>query len=304
MRVPARRVAPVVLGDAVDVEHHLRAHPAGRQRHGGAAVRRQLLALRERQPDHRRLGQVVERREPVVRRVVLGVPSVISTTSPPGRRISSARAKWLVIRCVSIARRSIRSPLSRSCSQTGLFHSASCSPPQMSLTRTSSRPCSASIRCDERLDLRRIQMVDPTAIPSPPAASPARRSPRSSPAGRTPIAAPCRSAGALDRRPRLSERDRHAAAGTAGRARHERHLSRRASSALPGLLRSRAEIRDPRGAHPPPLEVDGGSDRHAIGVGSGRSGRRSPAAHFAGRGPPGRETTGKPVEFQRLVEGE
>ena len=41
---------------------------------------------------------------------------------------------------------SIRSPLSRSCSHTGALHSNSSSPPQMSLTSTSSRPRSSSIR--------------------------------------------------------------------------------------------------------------------------------------------------------------
>ena len=71
VRAPDRRLAPGRLGDLVDVEHHLRAHPAGSQRHGGAAVRRKLLALCEREPEDRRLGQVIEGREPVVRRVVL-----------------------------------------------------------------------------------------------------------------------------------------------------------------------------------------------------------------------------------------
>ena len=71
VRVAALAVAPGGLGDAVDVEHHLRAHPARRQRDRGAAVRRELLGLREREPEHRRLGQVVEGREAVVRGVVL-----------------------------------------------------------------------------------------------------------------------------------------------------------------------------------------------------------------------------------------
>jgi hypothetical protein len=38
------------------------------------------------------------------------VPSVTSTTRPPGRRIISGSAKWLVMACVSIARRSVWSP--------------------------------------------------------------------------------------------------------------------------------------------------------------------------------------------------
>ncbi|MDF3018200.1 MAG: hypothetical protein K0R44_3425 [Thermomicrobiales bacterium] len=39
----------------------------------------------------------------------------------------------------------------RSCSQTGLFHSLRCFPPQMSLTRTSRRPCSARMRSRNEL---------------------------------------------------------------------------------------------------------------------------------------------------------
>ena len=64
----------------------------------------------------------------------------------PGRSISSGSAWCAVIRCVSMPSRSMRRPFSRLCSQTGLFHSNSFSPPQMSLTRMSSRPCSARMR--------------------------------------------------------------------------------------------------------------------------------------------------------------
>ena len=70
MRVDGGAVAPVRLGDAVVVEHHLRAHPARRQRDGGAPVRRELVALREGEPEHRALGQVVERGDAVALGVV------------------------------------------------------------------------------------------------------------------------------------------------------------------------------------------------------------------------------------------
>ena len=149
------------------------------------------LRLGEREPDDRRLGQVVERREPVVRRRC--TRACRRSSRPRGRPAggSAARsAKWLVMRWVSIARRSIRRPPSRSCSHTGVFHSASFSPPQMSLTSTSSRPCSASMRCDERLDLRRLEVVDRDRdARRRRRRRRARRSPRSSPAGRTPSAA-------------------------------------------------------------------------------------------------------------------
>ena len=51
------------------------------------------------------------------------VPSVTSTTRPPGVSISSGSAKWLVIACVSTPSRSVCSPMSSDDSQTVLFHS-------------------------------------------------------------------------------------------------------------------------------------------------------------------------------------
>ena len=63
-------LAPVRLLDAVDLEHRLRAHPAGRQRDGGASVRPELLGQPPRHADHRRLRQVVEHRDAVVVGVV------------------------------------------------------------------------------------------------------------------------------------------------------------------------------------------------------------------------------------------
>ena len=69
-----------------------------------------------------------------------------------------------MIRCVSIARRRMRRPASRSCSQIGVSQSAgpplSTSPPQMSLTSTSRRPWSRSMRAGEGLHLGRVEVVD------------------------------------------------------------------------------------------------------------------------------------------------
>jgi hypothetical protein len=130
----------------------------------------------------------------------VGVPSVISTASPPGSRISSGSAKWLVIKCVSIARRRIRSPFSRSCSHTGVSHSNSSSPPQMSLTRTSS-PLSASIRCTSASTCAGSRWSTSTAIPLPPAAV------TRSAGGRTPNFAPW-SFGRCNRRWRRPRRAR------------------------------------------------------------------------------------------------
>ena len=50
------------------------AQPPGRDGHRGSAVRLQLVPLREGQPVHRDLGEIVEDRDPVVRRVVVGRP--------------------------------------------------------------------------------------------------------------------------------------------------------------------------------------------------------------------------------------
>ena len=81
-----------------------------------------LSGLGPGQPDHRCLRQVVEQRDPVVLLVVLAVPSVISTTSPPSFLMSRGRAKWLVVMCVSMASRSNLESLLQECSHTGTFH--------------------------------------------------------------------------------------------------------------------------------------------------------------------------------------
>ena len=72
--IRSRRVAPVGLGDAEGLEHHLRAQPARGQREGGGAVRLEVLRLGEREPDDRRLGEVVEGVDAVVDGVVLRGP--------------------------------------------------------------------------------------------------------------------------------------------------------------------------------------------------------------------------------------
>ena len=72
MRRALGRVAPVLLGDGVVLEHQLGAHPAGGERDRGAAVGLQLLGLGPRQPGHRRLGEVVEQVHAEVVGVVLG----------------------------------------------------------------------------------------------------------------------------------------------------------------------------------------------------------------------------------------
>ena len=87
-----RRVAPVRLGDAVGLEHRLRSQPARRERHRRRAVRRELVRQRERHPVHRRLGQVVEERDAVVRRVVL-VGSVGHLDDQAARRLDEQRER-------------------------------------------------------------------------------------------------------------------------------------------------------------------------------------------------------------------
>ena len=69
---PLHHVSPVVLRHAVVLQHHLRAQPARGEGDGGAVVRGQLVALAPGHSEHCRLGEVVERRHPEVRGVVLG----------------------------------------------------------------------------------------------------------------------------------------------------------------------------------------------------------------------------------------
>ncbi len=98
------------------------------------------------------------------------VPSVTSTTSPPGVLISSGRAKWLVMAWVSTASRRVRNPMSRFDSQTVLSHSIVVAP-QMSLTSTWSAPCSRSMRATRASTWSGTRWSTGTAIPVPPASS-------------------------------------------------------------------------------------------------------------------------------------
>ena len=149
------RLTPVAFGDAEVVEHHLRAKPPRRDRDSGGGVLLQFMPLRKGQPIDGHFRQIVENRDSVVRCVVSAVPSVTSMSSPPGLSMSRGSRWWEVIRCVSIASRSIRRPSLRLCFQIGVFQSAgppfSNSPPQMSLTSTSMWPCSFRIRSARRL---------------------------------------------------------------------------------------------------------------------------------------------------------
>ena len=86
------------------------------------------------------------------------------------RYLLAVRAWWLVMRWVSIASRSSRRPRPRSCSHTGLLHSNRCSAPQTSLTSTSSRPWSPSMRSARRATCAGSRWSTATAMPSPPAA--------------------------------------------------------------------------------------------------------------------------------------
>ena len=99
---------------------------------------------------------------------------------------------------------------------------------------------------DERLDLRRLQVVDLGRDPGAACGVDELGGllDRLRPVVlRAPV--PRRSTGAVDGRPRLSERDRDAPPGTAGRAGHERHLpceraGRRHRTSICGVNRPRA----------------------------------------------------------------
>ena len=124
----------------------------------------QLVSVCEGEPVHRGLGQVVEHREPEVLVVVSRVPSVTSTSSPPGRRSSSGSRQCEVIRWVSMpaevcaARRRGRAP--RSACSTSAAAPLSTSAPQMSLTRMSMRAVVAADPVRQRAHLVRLEMVD------------------------------------------------------------------------------------------------------------------------------------------------
>ena len=167
------------------------------------------------------------------------MPSVISTTSPPGRRVSSGSAKWLVTRWVSTARRSRRRPASRSCSHSGVSHSNSFSPPQMSLTSTSSRPWSESMRWTSASHLARLEVVDGHRDAGA-AGGVHQLGGLLDRLGPVVLRAPLARAapGAVHGRAGLAEGHRDAAAGAARGAGHQGHpaLKRAGSYATPGHL--------------------------------------------------------------------
>ena len=89
----------------------------------------------------------------------------------PALRSTISGAPWrLVMMWLCTARSSISSPLAVDSSQNGNPHSLSSSPPQMSFTSTSSRPCSARIRPNSRSTSGSTVWSVRTAIPRPPAA--------------------------------------------------------------------------------------------------------------------------------------
>ena len=96
----------------------------------------------------------------------------------------------------------------------------------MSLTSTSSRPCSASMRATSARDLLGLEVVDRDRDPLP-----ARRGHQLrgllDRLGAVDLRAPLAraAAGRVDRRARLAERDRDAAPAAAGRARDQRDLA-------------------------------------------------------------------------------
>ena len=165
----------------------------GRERDGGPAVRAELVRLGERQPDDGGLGEVVEGRDAVVGRVVLG--ACRRSSRPPARRaarISSGSAWWLVMRWVSTARRSSRRPFvevvlpDRRVPLEELLAAPD-------VVDEHVEPAAARRRCarTSARDLRRARdgRRHGDARRRRPR-SPARRSPRWSPGGRTPSAAP------------------------------------------------------------------------------------------------------------------
>jgi hypothetical protein len=86
-------------------------------------MRPQLVALREGQPIHRDLGQIVEDRYPVARGVVVG-GAVGHFHEQAARSFDEERQEMVggdEVRLDASLR--IRSPLSRSCRQMGVFQS-------------------------------------------------------------------------------------------------------------------------------------------------------------------------------------
>ena len=162
------------------------------------------------------LGQVVEDRDPVARRVVVGgAVGDLDDAAPPGR---STQQRQQVVRGDQVGvdgrgagcagRRRGRAP------RSGVFQSAgpplSTSAPQMSLTSTSMWPWSAADALGQRRRPGRVEVVDRhRRRRCRRAASPARPSPRSSRGGRSRTAAPVallRPVQTRSRRPRPARR--------------------------------------------------------------------------------------------------
>ena len=193
------------------------------------------LRLGEGEPDDRGLGEVVEDRvRGSASALYSAVPSVISTTSPPGLRISSGSAWWLVIRCVSSASRRSRRPVV----EVVLPHR------RVPLEEVLGAPDVV----DEHVEaaLLGVDALDERARPA--RGRGGRRRPRcpSPPAAVTSSAVSSivsgrstserllarAAAGAVDGRARLAERDGDAAAGAAGGAGDERdHAATRPAAA-------------------------------------------------------------------------
>ena len=232
----------------------------------------QLLALGEREPDARRSSRGRRRSRRGSRAALYSrVPSVISTTRPPGRRISSGSAKWLVTRCVSTRQAQHPQPVVEVVLPDRLvpLEQPLAAPDvvdehvEPAAARRRSARTSAST-CSARGGRRRRR------CPCRRRPSRARRSPRSSRAGRTRSALARRAPGAVDGRARLAERDRDAAAGAAGGAGDERDLAlERVVMALTPL----------------PSRVGGDralGDRHGVRTTSTASSTSAPPASCAG----------------------
>ncbi len=185
--VDRRAVAPVLLGDAVVVQHHLRAEPARGQSNRGASVRRELDALREGEADDGGLGQVVEHRVSVVLGVVL-LRAVGHLDDQPAGVADQQRQREVARNEVRVDREAEhpqpvlevvlpdgRVPLEELFSAPDVVH------------EHIETPAFGIDPLDERLDLARLEMVDCHRDPTAPGApSRARRFPRSSPGGCTP----------------------------------------------------------------------------------------------------------------------
>ena len=250
VRAADRRLAPVVLGDAVDLEHHLRAHPPRRQRDGRAAVRRELMRLREREPQHGGLGQVVEGRQPVGARVVLerAVGHLDDQAAGPAdqqRQREVARDEVRVDRQAQEAQAAVEVVLPDRRVPLGQLLAA----PDVVDQHVEATLLVVDAR-DEVAHLIGLQVVDRDRDPAAAGGVDELGGllDRLRPVVLGPVLA--RGApGAVDGRARFAQRDGGAAPGTPARARHERHLpvQRAGHRALLRLPRTRRAPSSPCG---------------------------------------------------------